>query len=154
MAVKTYIQENKKILADRYSLTLTPARLEVLANFHVNHILDIGQVFQQIKSRYDDIKKIELEFYRRNDINIVLEEDAIDFIMEQVVDEAVALDEMEKHLNDNFGLGLKLVMEKTGKNRFFINREALANPESYIGGLIRNGMRTASLPPNERSESE
>ncbi len=153
-AIKTYILDNKRILSDRYSLTLTPSRLEVLANFHVNHILDIGQVFQQIKSRYDDIKKMELEFYKNNDINIVLEEDAIDFIMEQVVDGAVALDAISKKMQDNFGLGLKLVMEKTGKNRFFIHREALANPESFIGGLIRNGLKTAELPPHERSESE
>jgi len=153
-AVKSYIQENKRILSDRYNLTLTPSRLEVLANFHVNHILDIGQVFQQIKSRYDDIKKIELEFYKRNDINIVFEEDAIDFIMEQVVDKSVALDSVETQLNENFGLGLKLVMEKTGKNRFFIDRNALANPESFIGGLIRNGLKTPPLSTNERSESE
>ena len=49
---------------------------------------------------------------------------------------------MAKQLNGHFELGLKLVMEKTGQNRFFINREALVNPESFIGGLIRNGLST------------
>ena len=88
-AIKTYIQNHKRLLSDKYSLTLTPSRLDVLAQFYTNQILDIGQVFQHIKSCYDDIKKIELEFYKRNDINIVLEEDAIDFIMEQIVDKAV-----------------------------------------------------------------
>jgi hypothetical protein len=38
---------------------------------------------------------------------------------------------------------LKLVREKTGKNRFFINREALLNPETYI----RNSLATTlNLP--------
>lgn len=152
LAIKTYIQTNKRILADKYNLTLTPSRLDVLAKYYVNHILDIGQVFQQIKSCYDDIKKIELEFYKRNDINIVLEEDAIDFIMEQIVDKAATFDSMAKQLNGHFELGLKLVMEKTGQNRFFINRDALVNPESFIGGLIRNGLNTTVLPANERAE--
>jgi endopeptidase Clp ATP-binding regulatory subunit ClpX len=151
-SIKHYIQSNRHILSDRYSLSLTPSRLEVLAQFYVNHILDIGQVFQQIKSCYDDIKKIELEFYKRNDINVVLEEDAIDFIMEQIVNKTVTLEEIAQQLNANFELGLKLVMEKTGQNRFFINRDALVNPESFIGGLIRNGLRTPKLPANERSE--
>jgi ATP-dependent Clp protease ATP-binding subunit ClpX len=151
-SIKHYIQSNRRILSDRYSLSLTPSRLEVLAQFYVNHILDIGQVFQQIKSCYDDIKKIELEFYKRNDINVVLEEDAIDFIMEQIVNKAVTLEEIAQQLNANFELGLKLVMEKTGQNRFFINRDALVNPESFIGGLIRNGLSTPKLPANERSE--
>ncbi len=151
-AIKTYIQNNRRLLSDKYNLTLTPSRLDVLAKFYVNHILDIGQVFQQIKSCYDDIKKIELEFYKRNDINIVLEEDAIDFIMEQIVDKVVTLDTMAKQLNGDLELGLKLVMEKTGKNRFFVNRDALVNPESFIGGLIRNGLNTTALPANERAE--
>jgi endopeptidase Clp ATP-binding regulatory subunit ClpX len=151
-SIKHYIQSNRHILSDRYSLSLTPSRLEVLAQFYVNHILDIGQVFQQIKSCYDDIKKIELEFYKRNDINVVLEEDAIDFIMEQIVNKTVTLEAIAQQLNANFELGLKLVMEKTGQNRFFINRDALVNPESFIGGLIRNGLRTPKLPANERSE--
>jgi endopeptidase Clp ATP-binding regulatory subunit ClpX len=151
-SIKHYIQSNRRILSDKYSLSLTPSRLEVLAQFYVNHILDIGQVFQQIKSCYDDIKKIELEFYKRNDINVVLEEDAIDFIMEQIVNKAVTLEEIAQQLNANFELGLKLVMEKTGQNRFFINRDALVNPESFIGGLIRNGLSTPKLPANERSE--
>ncbi len=151
-SIKHYIQSNRRILSNKYSLSLTPSRLEVLAQFYVNHILDIGQVFQQIKSCYDDIKKIELEFYKRNDINVVLEEDAIDFIMEQIVNKAVTLEEIAQQLNTNFELGLKLVMEKTGQNRFFINRDALVNPESFIGGLIRNGLSTPKLPANERSE--
>jgi len=151
-SIKHYIQNNRRILSDKYSLSLTPSRLEVLAQFYVNHILDIGQVFQQIKSCYDDIKKIELEFYKRNDINVVFEEDAIDFIMEQIVNKTVTLEEISQQLNANFELGLKLVMEKTGQNRFFINRDALVNPESFIGGLIRNGLSTPKLPSNERSE--
>ena len=82
----------------------------------------------------------------------MLEEDAIDFIMEQIVNKAVALDTIAQQLNANFELGLKLVMEKTGQNRFFINREALVNPESFIGGLIRNGLTTKELPATERTE--
>jgi endopeptidase Clp ATP-binding regulatory subunit ClpX len=146
-SIEAYIQDNRRILADRYNLTLTPSRLDILARFYVNHILDIGQVFQQIRARYDDIKDIELAFYKRNDINIVLEEDAIDFIMEQIVDKTVTLDEIARQLNERFELGLKLVLEKTGKNRFFINRDALENPESFISGLIRNGLKTPPLPP-------
>ena len=74
---------------------LTTSITEVLSEYKAN-ILDIGQVFQQIKACYDDIKKIELEFYKRNDINVVLEEDAIDFIMEQIVNRAAS-----KSINSN-----------------------------------------------------
>ena len=77
----------------------------------------------------------------------MFEEDAIDFIMEQIVDKTVTLEEIARQFNEGFALGLKLVLEKTGKNRFFVNRDALENPESYISGLIRNGLQAPPLPP-------
>jgi ATP-dependent Clp protease ATP-binding subunit ClpX len=40
-------------------------------------------------------------------------------------------------LTADFEHGLKLVREKTGRTRFFITREALEKPDSYIADLLR-----------------
>ncbi|MGD9252015.1 MAG: AAA family ATPase [Desulfobacterales bacterium] len=146
-AIQSYIRENRRILSDRYNLALTPSRLDILAGFYVNQVSDVGQVFKRVKSSYDQIKKIELEFYKAHDINIVLEEDAIDFVMEQLVDNALTLEGFAQKLAVDFELGLKLVVEKTGKHRFFLNRQALQNPEPFISGLIRNGLHTPQTSP-------
>ena len=146
-AIRAYIRDNRRILSDRYSLAMTPSRLDILATAYVNQIADVGQVFERVKSNYDQIKKIELDFFKAHDINIVLEEDAIDFVMEQLVDKTVALEAFAETLASDFELGLKLVAEKTGKHRFFLNRQALQNPEQFISGLIRNGMPTPAAPP-------
>ena len=139
-AIRAYIRDNRRILSDRYSLALTPSRLDILATSYVNQILDMGQVFERVKSSYDEIKTIELDFFKAHDINIVLEEDAIDFVMEQLVDNAVTLEAFARQLAADFELGLKLVVEKTGKHRFFLNRQALQDPEQFISGLFRDGM--------------
>ena len=146
-AIRAYIRDNRRILADRYNLSLTPSRLDILATSYANQIKDIGQVFERVKSSYDTIKKIELDFFKAHDINIVLEEDAIDFVMEQLVDNAVTLEAFARQLAADFELGLKLVVEKTGKHRFFLNRQALREPERFISGLIRNGMPAATPSP-------
>ena len=146
-AIRAYIRDNRRILADRYNLSLTPSRLDILATSYANQIMDIGQVFERVKSSYDAIKKIELDFFKAHDINIVLEEDAIDFVMEQLVDNAVTLEAFARQLAADFELGLKLVVEKTGKHRFFLNRQALREPERFISGLIRNGMPAATPSP-------
>jgi hypothetical protein len=146
-AIRAYIRDNRRILADRYNLSLTPSRLDILATSYANQIMDIGQIFERVKSSYDAIKKIELDFFKAHDINIVLEEDAIDFVMEQLVDNAVTLEAFARQLAADFELGLKLVVEKTGKHRFFLNRQALREPERFISGLIRNGMPAATPSP-------
>jgi len=140
--IKDYLKSNSNNLSEKYSLTMTPSRIDVVADYYTRYIMDTGSVIKKIKSFYDEIKKIELYFFKTHDINIVLEEDAIDYIIEQFVISEIHLDAFYKQLTKDFELGLKLVREKTGKNRFFVTRKALLDPESFISELIKNELST------------
>ncbi len=136
--IKEYLKENQKNLADKYSLTMTPSRLDVVATCYAKNTLDIGKVIKKIKSHYDEIKKIELYFFKNHDINIVLEEDAIDFIIEKLIESPFELEDVIEKINQDFQHGLKLAREKTNRNRFFITRQALLDPEAFVGELIKD----------------
>ncbi|MBL7180286.1 MAG: AAA family ATPase [Desulfobacterales bacterium] len=140
--IKDYLNLNKKNFAEKYSLTLTPSRIDIVADYYVKHIMDMGKVIDKIKSYYDEIKKIELYFFKKHDINIVMEEDAIDFVIDQFENSAANFDDFYKKLSADFEYGLKLVREKTGRNRFFITKQALLSPEAFISNLIRAELRT------------
>lgn len=140
-SIKEYVEANRKILSQKYNLTLPTARVDIVATFYCKHIMDIGSVIDKIKSFYDEAKKIELYFYKNHDINIVLEEDAIDYIIDQLVSSYVDIENFYKQLTMDFEYGLKLVREKTGKNRFFITKNALLSPESFISTLIKNELK-------------
>jgi endopeptidase Clp ATP-binding regulatory subunit ClpX len=135
--IKDYIKSNKGNLADKYSLTMTPSRIDIVASYYVKNTMDIGNVIEKIKSFYDEIKKVELYFFKNHDINIVLEEDAIDFIIEQLIVSAVDFKDVCTKIDTDFKHGLKLAREKTGRNRFFITRAALLDPEIYVGEMIK-----------------
>jgi hypothetical protein len=137
-SIREYLKNNNINLAEKYSLTLTAPRIDLVAKCYVNNTMDIGNVIKKIKSYYDEIKKIELYFFKNHDINIVLEGDAIDFIIEQLVESFVEFKMIYEKINQDFQYGLKLAREKTGRNRFFITRQALIDPEEYIGNLIKD----------------
>jgi ATP-dependent Clp protease ATP-binding subunit ClpX len=141
--ISEYLAKNKIGLAEKYSLTLTASRIDLVATFYVNNTMDIGNVIKKIKSYYDEIKKIELYFFKSHDINIVLEEDAIDFIIEQLIESFVEFKIIYEKINQDFQHGLKLAREKTGRNRFFITRQALLDPELYIGNLIKDTLESS-----------
>ncbi len=136
--IKEYLNSNKKNLAEKYGLTLTPSRIEVVAAYYSKHIMDIEKGIKKIKSYYDEIKKIELYFYKNHDINIVMEEDAVDLIIEQFENFAITIEDFNKKLSFDFEHGLKLIREKTGRNRFFITKKALLDPGAFISNLIRD----------------
>ena len=138
--VKKYLNLNKKNLAQKYSLTLTPSRIDVVATYYTKHIMEIEKAIKKIKSLYDDIKRIELYFFKSHDINIVLEDDAVDFIIEKLGHSSDNLEGFFEQLTVNFEHGLKLVREKTGRNRFFITKNALQAPEAYVSNLIKDDL--------------
>jgi ATP-dependent Clp protease ATP-binding subunit ClpX len=108
-----------------------------VAEFYGKHIMDIGSAINHIRSRYNEIKQIELYFFKSHDINIVFEEEAIDYIIERLVVTDAKIKTFYRKLTDDFELGLKLIMEKSGKNRFFISRQALVDPDEFISTLIK-----------------
>lgn len=142
--IKYYLNANKHNFAKKYNLTLTPSRINTIAACYCRNIMDIDQVFKKVKSSYDKIKRIELYFFKNHDINIVLEDDAIDHIIQTFVNASSNLEEFYQTLKQDFEDGLKLAREKTGKTRFFITREALLNPEAFISALIREEFLNAT----------
>jgi len=142
--IKAYCFANRKELSEKYNLTLSTSRIDNIATCYCKNIMDVGSAVEKIKSSYDEIKKIELYFYKSHDINIVLEEDAVDYIIEQLINTPLDIKAFYKKLTTDFQLGLKLVREKTGKNRFFITREALMNPETHISTLIKDELKLVS----------
>ena len=135
-AMRDYLQANRKQFTEKYSLTMTPARIDLAAGCYAKNVMDSGSAVRQIKSYHDDIKSVELHFFKNHDINIVLDEDAIDFIMEMLVESALTPRDVYPKLNGHFEHGLKLVREKTGRSRFLITRAALMDPEGYVRNLI------------------
>ena len=142
--IKEYLKENTANLAEKYSLTMTPSRIDLIATCYVKNTMDIGNVIKTIKSYYDESKKIELYFFKNHDINIVLEEDAIDFIIEQLIESKVEITAVYNKINRDFEHGLKLAREKTNRRRFFITRKALREPDAYIGNLIKDAISPSS----------
>ena len=139
--IKEYLKSNKRNWAARFSLALTPARIDIVAAYYSKHIMDISNVIKKIKSYYDDVKTIELYFFNNHDINIVLEEDAIDYIIEQIVIADSKLEDYYAKLAIDFEHGLKLIRGKTGRNRFFITKKALLAPDSYLSSLIKDELK-------------
>ena len=135
-SIQDYLQANRKGLSEKFSLTMTPTRIDIVASYYVKHVLDTGSAIRHVKTCYDEIKNTELYFFKNHDINIVLEEDAIDFLMEMIVESTFELKDVYPRLNAHFEHGLKLVREKTGRSRFFISRNSLINPEDYIRAMI------------------
>jgi endopeptidase Clp ATP-binding regulatory subunit ClpX len=145
--VKQYLTDNRKNLTAQYGLPLSSDRIDRIADHYNTNVMEIGTAVKKIKSYYDDIKKCELAFYNKNDINIVLEEDAVDHFISQMSGGAIDPGRVHDKLAADFEYGLRLIQEKIGRNRYFISKAALLDPESFLNELIRNEFNKKDIAP-------
>lgn len=136
--IRDFVDDSWKELSLRHNLTLTQYRIDHVANYYCRNITSIGNSVDMIRFYYDEVKKLEMTFFSQNDINIIFEEDAVDFLIDQFIEPSATFDEVFSKLTSDFELGLKLIQEKTGKNRFFISQEALNDSETFLNNLIKN----------------
>ncbi len=140
-AVKEYIEANRKMFLKKYDIPLTPTQINNIASYYTRQITDVDNAVKQVKEFYDDAKKIELSFLSSHNINIILEEDAIDYLVQQVVNSCATSEELLDKITIDFKRGLMLIRDKTEKNLFFITKDAILLPDDFISGLIKKEMK-------------
>ena len=137
--VESFLQQNRKKLSEKHKLNLTLPRITLIATYYAKKQTSLGIAVEQIRKFYDDLKTIEMQFFKNYGINVILEEEASDFIVEKMAIHDIAMTDIINQFNMDFELGLKLVREKTDRDRYFITRDALMAPEAYISNLIKQG---------------
>lgn len=135
--ITAHIRENWKPLSITHGLTLSQIRCDLAARYFCTHVMEIDDTIKQIKKFHDAVKEIELEVSKSADLNIVFEEDAIDFLIAQFIDHKASSEEILSKLYNEYYDGLNLIKEKTGKNRFFLSKADLMDSEAFLNDLIR-----------------
>ncbi len=141
-----YLSDSQTHLAEKFGLPLTPARIALIADYYVAHTVDINGVFEKFTLFHEQVKAIEMQFLKKTGINIVFEEEAVDSIIERWRNDSANLDDIYKQLSTDLEYGLKLVREKTGRNRFFLTRTALEAPEAFIRDLLKETQQPIKAP--------
>lgn len=136
-SVKQYIKDNQAVLAEKSKIPLIPSRIDLIADVYAMSTCEISDVFAKIQTCYDQIKKVEAYFHKTHDLNISLDEDAIDFVILEMLASPTALGDLYKGLTTNFEYGFKLIRDRVGKDTFVITREALENPEGFFNKQVK-----------------
>ena len=151
--IENFLQENRKKLSEKHNLNLTPSRINLIAKYYARREASLGSAVEKIRKFYDDLKIIEMQFFKNYGINVIFEEEASDFIVEKLAIHHIGMNDIINQFNLDFELGLKLVREKTDRDRYFITSDALKAPEAYISGLIKQGIQKKHSDLMEKSTS-
>lgn len=139
--IANYIKDNWRAFSIKHGLTLSETRCNMVAKYFCQNVMEIENAVKQIKKFHDSVKEIEVEVSKSYDLNIIFEEDAIDFLIEQFIDHKADNNEILSRIYDCYYDGLNLIREKTGNNRFFLSKSALVDHETYLDELFRKQIK-------------
>jgi endopeptidase Clp ATP-binding regulatory subunit ClpX len=140
-AIASYLSGNQAALAERFSLKLTESRKELVAALYCKQPTDLRSVLNRVRRDYSQVRKLELDFFKDQGISIAFDDDAVDMIILQHGGDSDGMEKFYGQLTRDFEYGLKLIKEKTGKSRFFLTTEALADPEAFVAKEIRDSKK-------------
>ena len=117
-------------------MELTPQRLNLLFELYKFEDVELSVVLDEMLNLYRQIKGYEATFSRRNQIQAVFTDDAIDYIINEVLrNDRGVFSFCEKSLS-RIEYALLNIRDIQGRKKFYITSLAFTNPEKYIEDLI------------------
>ncbi|MFN3567391.1 MAG: ATPase, partial [Caldimicrobium sp.] len=130
--------ENKNHLKRNLPFELTPPRLNLLFSLYKNEDIEFSQAVEELSYIYKQIKAYENTFSKRNQIQAIFTEEAIDYILEEVFKKDIGVFSYCERTLSKLEYTFALLKESTGKERFYITKKALIDQDRYIENLLRS----------------
>jgi len=140
--IKETIRKRQKDFLTRYGVVFGDNRLDLIASQVISKALDIQSVYEETVMITDKIHDYERQFAEKHSIQIEFDEEAVDRIIELVLDESIDVSGICDRVSQHYEHGLKLIRDKTGMQEFVLTREAVDEPEEFLNQLIQETYRT------------
>jgi len=134
--IKSFIASRQSDFHQRSGLDLYEKRMALIAEIYLKTTTDINTAFEDFVYMYNEIKVEEAALYEKLDINITLDDSAVDELIKQAIETDQDPATLTFQLAKKLEYGLKLVKDRSGMKNFVINGEAVTDMEKYINGLV------------------
>ena len=142
--LKTSILSREAEFKKRYGIIFRENRITIIVNRMIEKGYDVNTVFEEAVEIQRQVEEFEMNFKRRNGMNLQFNEEAIDRISEMILNEDGKAAAIFSRLSKDYEYGLELISDKTGQKEFIITREAVDNSEGYLDRTIREIYRRQS----------
>jgi endopeptidase Clp ATP-binding regulatory subunit ClpX len=117
-------------------LDINDQRIDLISEIYLRRTSDITTAFEDFLDMYRQIKLEESSLFDKLEINITLDDSAIDELIKQAIETDEEAGPLTFQLAKKLEYGLKLVKDRSGTQNFVINREAVTDMEKYINSLV------------------
>jgi endopeptidase Clp ATP-binding regulatory subunit ClpX len=127
-----------------YGIPFADDRVRLIIRHALDRQTDVEAAAEELQSVQKAVQDFAGQFSLKNDLDASFSDGAVDALAEKVWKELQDPADYLKTALHNYGHGLNLIREKTGKRQFLIPAGGVENPEQYLNGLIQEAYRQKS----------
>ena len=135
--IKKYIAERTEYYKNKSGIALSDQRLALIAGLYSLHITDIDSAIENFEAIHNQIQSEAVALRETLDVNIILEDSAIDHIIEKAMNSGEDAGRLTFQLAKRLEYGLRLVKDRSGMDDFVITADALKDMEGFINELMK-----------------
>jgi ATP-dependent Clp protease ATP-binding subunit ClpX len=124
-----------------YGVPFADDRVRLIIRYALDRQIDVDVAAEEFHAIQKAVQDFTNEFCRANDLEASFSDGAVDALAEKVWREPLDPAEYLKCALHNYGHGLRLIREKTGKRKFLIPAGGVDDPEQYLNCLIQDAYR-------------
>jgi ATP-dependent Clp protease ATP-binding subunit ClpX len=127
-----------------YGIPFADDRVRLIIRHAIDRQTDVEVATEEFQAIQKAVQDFTDDFCLRNDLEASFSDGAVDALAEKVWKEPQDPAEYLNCALHNYGHGLRLIREKTGKRKFLIPAGGVENPEQYLNCLIQEAYRQMS----------
>jgi len=124
-----------------YGIRFSEQRVRLIIRHALDRQTDVETVVEEVRAIHQAVGDFAGQFSLQNDLEVSFTDGAVDALAQKVWKGTRDPAEDLKAALYNYGHGLKLIREKTGKRSFLIPVEGVEKPEQYLNRLIQEAYR-------------
>jgi ATP-dependent Clp protease ATP-binding subunit ClpX len=135
--LENFLRQKEAEFRERHAIEFSDRRIQLITKRTVEARTDVDSTVEAVLAVYQAARDFARTFSNRNEVQLIFTEEAIDRLVEKVWGEGLEPLAFLKQSFQNYGHGLKLIKEKTGRREFSIPAEGVEHPEDFLNKLIR-----------------
>lgn len=129
---------NSKInLSPEIPFELTPKRLNLLFEIYKGEDIELSQALDELSYLYKQIKTYENTYSKRNQIHVIFTEEAIDYILEEVLKKDMGVFSFCERTLSKLEYTFSLLKDSFNREKIYITKDAFTNQEKYLEELLK-----------------
>ena len=134
------------------SVELDDLTMDLVTEMHLHLDVDVNSALREIYTMQNEVGEYELSFMERYGFKLTFTQEAFAELVKKAIAQDVSALRVCENMSKEFDYAFRLIKERTGKQEFTLDAEAVRETQTYLNNLIKKYYSESASRHDEAGE--